>query len=79
MSLFARLQPVIASTLKVPPESITLTTSHEDMPANWDSLGQVNLIMAIEQSFDVYVDPEDFEHLRSVPTILGYLEKQGVS
>lgn len=78
MSLFARLQPVIASTLKLPPEAITPATSSEDVPANWDSLGQVNLIMALEQTFGVYVEPEDFEHLKSVPAILGYLEKTGV-
>lgn len=79
MSLFERLQPVIAATLKLPPESIKPTTTHEDVPANWDSLGQVNLIMSLEENFGVYVEPEHFERLKSVPAILQYLAEQGVS
>lgn len=79
MSLFARLQPVIAGTLKVPPGQITTETTHEDIPAQWDSMGQVNLIMALEEAFGVYIEPEDFERLKSVPAILAYLAAQGVN
>ena len=78
MSLFERLRPVIAATLKLPLASITPTTGHEDAPANWDSLGQVNLIMSLEETFGVYVEPEHFERLKSVPAILQYLDEQGV-
>jgi acyl carrier protein len=77
MSLFERLQSVIGNTLKVPPAQIQPTTTHEDIPAQWDSMGQVNLIMTLEESFGVYIEPEDFERLKSVPAILAYLEAQG--
>ncbi len=77
MSLFERVQQTIATTLKVPPGRITATTCNEDLPA-WDSLGQVNLVMAIEQTFDLMIEVEDFEHLKSVPAILDYLGRQGV-
>ncbi|NRF66508.1 acyl carrier protein [Aquincola sp. S2] len=76
-SLFGRLQSTIATTLKVPPAKITESTSNEDLPA-WDSLGQVNLMMALEQTFDLYIEVEDFEGLRSVPAILSYLQRSGV-
>lgn len=78
MSLFERLQPTIANVLKVPAGQITPTTRDEDLPA-WDSLGQVNLIMALEQTFGVYIEVEDFEKLKSVPAILEYLAAQNVS
>lgn len=78
MSLFERLQPTIANVLKVPAGHITPTTRDEDLPA-WDSLGQVNLIMALEQTFGVYIEVEDFEKLKSVPAILEYLAAQNVS
>jgi acyl carrier protein len=78
MSLFERLQPVIAATLKLPPAAIGPTTGHDDIPANWDSLGQVNLIMSLEEAFGIYVEPEHFERLKSVPAILQYLDEQGV-
>jgi acyl carrier protein len=73
MSTFKQLQEVIAATLKVPPEKITETTVHDDIAA-WDSLGHVNLMIALEQAFDVYLDVEDFPELNSVPAITRYLQ-----
>ena len=78
MTTFDKLQQTIATTLKVPPAKVTDSTRDQDLPS-WDSLGQVNLIMAIEQAFDVYIEVEEFGNLNSVPAILAYLEKQGVS
>lgn len=78
MSLFDRLQETMAATLKVPAARIAPDTRDEDLTA-WDSLGQVNLMMALEQTFDLYIEVEDFERLKSVPAILDYLAQQGVS
>ena len=78
MSTFDKLQQTLATTLKVPAAKITATTRDEDIPS-WDSLGQVNLIMALEETFGVYVDVEEFGNLNSVPAILGYLASQGVA
>lgn len=77
MSLFERLQHTIATTLKVPASKITETTKDEDISA-WDSLGQVNLMMALEQTFDIFLDVEDFAKLNSVPAIIEYLKKQAI-
>ncbi|MBS0446986.1 MAG: acyl carrier protein [Proteobacteria bacterium] len=78
MSLFERVQETVAATLKVPPEKITRELRDEDLAA-WDSLGHVNLVMALEQTFGVYIEVEDFANLNSIPGIMGFLEKQGVS
>lgn len=78
MTTFEKLQQIIATTLKVAQTKVTDTTRDEDVPT-WDSLGQVNLIMAIEQEFGVYVEVEEFGNLNSVPAVLAYLERQGVS
>lgn len=78
MSLFERLQTTLSTTLKVPPEAITPQTRDEDLPS-WDSLGQVNLIMALEQTFGVYIEVEDFGELNSVPAILEYLGRNGAN
>jgi acyl carrier protein len=76
MDLYSRLRQTLAATLKLPPDSITELTVNEDLPA-WDSLGHVNLMMALEQTFDIYIEVEDFETLTSVPRILRYLEDKG--
>lgn len=78
MATYEQLRSIIASTLKVPPARITETTKNEDISA-WDSLGHVNLMMALEQTFGVYLDVEDFPKLTSVPAILQYLENQGIA
>ena len=77
MSLFAQLQSTIANTLNVPAAAITPDTRDEDLPS-WDSLGQVNLIMALEQTFGVFIEVEEFGNLNSVPAILAYLQRNGV-
>jgi acyl carrier protein len=77
MSLFEHVRSTIATTLKVPEHRITASTVQEDLPA-WDSLGQVNLVMALEQTFDLMIEVEDFEQIKSVPAILAYLDQQGV-
>jgi acyl carrier protein len=68
MSLFEQLQTVLSTTLKVPAENITPETISEDIPS-WDSLGQINLILALEE----------FANLNSVAAIEAYLRKAGAS
>jgi acyl carrier protein len=76
MDLFQKIQNVIASTLKVTPDKITRETSDKDLVA-WDSLAHVNLMMGLEQTFDLFLEVEDFTQLTSVPAILEYLKEQG--
>jgi acyl carrier protein len=76
MDLFEEIQHVIATTLKVSPVKITRETSDKDLAA-WDSLAHVNLMMSLEQTFDLFLEVEDFPKLTSVPAILEYLREQG--
>ena len=76
MDLFEKIQNVIASTLKVTPDKITRETSDKDLVV-WDSLAYVNLMMGLEQTFDLFLEVEDFTQLTSVPAILEYLREQG--
>lgn len=74
MSILKQLQEVISTTLKVPPEKITEATINEDLAA-WDSLGHVNLMIALEQTFDIVLEVEDFPELVSVRAIMKYLQE----
>lgn len=76
MDLFERVQDIIATTLRVSPDKITRETSDKDL-TSWDSLAHVNLMMSLEQSFDLFLEVEDFAKLTSVPAILKYLREQG--
>jgi acyl carrier protein len=76
MGLFEKIQHVIATTLKVAPDKITRETSDIDLVA-WDSVAHVNLMMSLEQTFDLFLEVEDFTKLTSVQAILEYLRGQG--
>jgi acyl carrier protein len=76
MSSFEQLQSAIATTLKVPASKITEQTKKEDLP-QWDSLAHLNLMMTIEQTFDLALDVEDFDRLTSVPAIVELLKREG--
>ena len=77
LNAFDQLRSALAATLKVPASEITETTKQQDLPA-WDSLGHVNLMMTLEQTFDILLEVEDFEKLTSVPAMIDYLRRQGV-
>jgi acyl carrier protein len=78
MDLFSKIQQLIAHILKVSFDKITRETSDKDLAA-WDSLAHVNLMMSLEQTFDLFLEVEDFPKLTSVPAILEYLTEHGVT
>ncbi len=78
MSTFAKLQDIMASTLEIDPGSITENATMDDIE-EWDSLGHVHIMVALEQTFDLYMDVEDFAEMNSVKSILSYLESENVS
>ena len=76
MTNFERVRKVVANTLNVSVDSVTMKTSQENL-AVWDSLAHVNLVMALEKEFDLELEVEVFMELNSVEAILRYLENAG--
>jgi acyl carrier protein len=77
MNLESRVRQLVAGTLKLPVEAIgPLAGSHN--VAEWDSLAQIYLVMALEETFNVYIEPENFESLSSVKGIVEFLNLQGL-
>ncbi len=78
MSAFGKLQEIMATTLKVPATAIQESSTMEDIE-EWDSLGHVHIMVALEQAFDLYMDVEDFAEMDSVQAILDFLAAENVS
>ncbi len=71
--MFEKLQKIISEELSVNVADVTLATDIlNDLDA--DSLDIVELVMALEDSFDITVDDSDVEKLKTVQDILSYLE-----
>jgi acyl carrier protein len=41
-------------------------------------MGQIHLMVALEDSFGIHLEVEDFARLTSVPAILDHLARQGI-
>tara|TARA_R110002124_G_scaffold76532_5_gene205060 strand:+ start:22848 stop:23084 length:237 start_codon:yes stop_codon:yes gene_type:complete len=78
MSAFTQLQDIMAAALEIPADAIREDATMEDIE-EWDSLGHVHIMVALEQAFDLYMDVEDFAELDSVPAILQYLASENVA
>ncbi len=74
MSILDQVKQTIADTLNTSSSSITKDSSAENTDA-WDSLAQVNLMIALEHTFDITLDVEDFMKLNSVKSITKFIEE----
>jgi acyl carrier protein len=77
MSVFDQLQEIMATALELPAGAIRENSTMEEIE-EWDSLGHVHIMVALEQAFDLYMNVDDFAELDNVPAILKYLESENV-
>jgi len=71
-----RVQAILAEALQVPPDEINPQLAFGDLP-QWDSMGHMEVIMRLEESFGIEVNADTIAGLTSVPVICSYLEEQG--
>ena len=72
--VFEKVRKLIATELNIKEEEIKLESDLiQDLGA--DSLDAVELIMAIEDEFDVQVSDEEAQNIRTVKDIVDYLSK----
>ena len=71
-----QVRQIIADTLFMSLEKIGEDAS-QDSVRNWDSLQQLNLVLALEQTFNVRFKPEEFAAMTSVEKILEQLGLKG--
>ena len=71
--IFEKVRDILAEQLGADAEDITLETSiMKDLEA--DSLDVVEIIMAIEDEFEIEIPDEDAEQLQTVAGIVKYIE-----
>jgi acyl carrier protein len=71
--LIARVTGVIAKTQHLPPGSVTLDSSFEELKI--DSLDGINILFAIESEFDIDVPDDAARQIRSVRDMVDGIEK----
>ncbi|MBR4087608.1 MAG: acyl carrier protein [Clostridia bacterium] len=74
MTMFEKVKAIIIDQLSISDaDMVTVDTTLEDLGA--DSLDLVEVIMAIEDEFDVQIKDEDLESLKSVGDLINYINK----
>ncbi len=71
--IFERVKEMIVEELNVPEEKITMTARlAEDLGA--DSIDAVELIMNIEDEFEIQVSDEHAQNIKTVGDLVRYIE-----
>ena len=75
MAVESKIKTIIAEQLGVKPEEVTPNASFvDDLGA--DSLDTVELIMALEEEFNVEIPEDAAEKIATVKDAIDYIEKQ---
>ena len=71
--VFDKIKDIIVEQLDVEEDAVTMEASiTDDLGA--DSLDVVDLVMSIEESFDVEIPDEEVENIKTVGDIVSYIE-----
>lgn len=73
--VFDKIKDIIVEQLDVEEDAVTMEASiTEDLGA--DSLDVADLVMSIEESFDVEIPDEEVENIKTVGDIVKYIENK---
>ncbi len=71
------MKEIIAEQLSVDESEIALETSFKD-DLGADSLDLFELVMALEEEYDVEIPSDDLTELNTVEDVINYLKNKGV-
>ena len=71
--VIARVTSVIAKTQKIPPETVTIDRSFEELKI--DSLDGINILFALEGEFDLDIPDDAARGIRTVREMVEGIEK----
>ena len=74
MSNLEKLRTIIADQLGIDESTVSEDTTLEDLGA--DSLALVELVMNVEEEFDMQIEDEDMEKFKTVGDVLDYIESK---
>jgi acyl carrier protein len=68
MSSHTQIRQIVADVLGVPASDVS-DHAHRDSVPGWDSVNHLNIVLAIEELFDVSFDAEEIGKLTSIDAI----------
>jgi len=74
VEIFEEVKPLIIEYLQLDPQAVTPTLAFGDVP-EWDSIGHMALIAALEEKYGIEVTADTISELTSIAAICTHLEK----
>jgi acyl carrier protein len=68
-----RLKSIIEETFDCKLKNFQLSTQLKKIP-NWDSFNHINLMVAIENEFDIEINPKEVEKILKISDIIDLLK-----
>ena len=72
MNVKAKVMKIVSDQLEVAIDKLSMETTFEDIDA--DSLDIVELVMALEEEFDLEISDQEIENIKTIGAIAGYIE-----
>ena len=73
--VFEKIKEILAEQLDADPEEMTMDTKiAEDLEA--DSLDVVELLMSIEDEFEVEIPDEEIEYMKTIGDVVEYIQSK---
>ena len=70
----SEVKEILAKVLEIDIVTIFDNATQKDI-AKWDSLQHLNLIVEIEDKYDISIDPEDISEMLSIDKIIEIIKK----
>lgn len=74
MSVEKKVKGIISDQLEVAVDKLSMETTFEDIDA--DSLDIVELVMALEEEFDLEISDQEIENIKTVGDIVKFIESK---
>jgi len=74
VSIESKVKNIISEQLEVSIDKLSPDTTFEDIDA--DSLDIVELVMALEEEFDMEISDQEIENIKSVGDVIKYIESK---
>lgn len=72
--IFEKLATIVAGKLHINRETVTLGSTMQDLGA--DSLDMVEIVMKIEEEFNIQINDADAEKLHTMRDVVEYIQTQ---
>ena len=70
--VFEKVKKIVVDQVGVEESEVTLTSTFEDLGV--DSLGLFELIMALEEEFEIEIPNEDAENIKNIGDAVNYIK-----